>query len=138
MAGTEKLDEAFDRFERALRQFEGAVGRTQQTEKRAETLAGEAVVPAEGMVLPETYLHERGTARAVLAELYGRGPYHIREGGSVPVCEVFQRHLGAYSVMFGFGLHDEHFHAPNEFFRLSSLDRGMVAHGRLLEKLGQG
>ena len=42
MAGTEKLDEALDRFERALRQFEGAVGRTQQTEKRAETLAGEA------------------------------------------------------------------------------------------------
>ncbi|MFO1122109.1 MAG: DUF4164 family protein [Hyphomicrobiales bacterium] len=42
MAETEKLDEAFDRFERALRHFEAAVGRTHQTEKRAETLASEA------------------------------------------------------------------------------------------------
>ena len=33
---------AFDRFERALRHFEAAVGRTHQTEKRAETLASEA------------------------------------------------------------------------------------------------
>jgi len=77
-------------------------------------------------------------ARDVLAELYGREPYHIREGGSVPICEVFERYLGAPSVMFGFGLHDEHFHAPNEFFRLSSFDRGQVAHGKLLERLGQG
>ncbi len=36
--------------------------------ERAETLAGGAVVPAEGMVLPDTYLHERGMTRAAVLE----------------------------------------------------------------------
>lgn len=33
-----------------------------------DTLSGEAVVPAEGAVLPETYLHERGMSRAAMLE----------------------------------------------------------------------
>lgn len=36
--------------------------------ERTETLSGDAVVPAEGMALPDTYLHERGTPRAVVLE----------------------------------------------------------------------
>lgn len=36
--------------------------------ERTETLAGDAVVPAEGAVLPDTYLHERGTPRAAVLE----------------------------------------------------------------------
>jgi UPF0755 protein len=39
---------------------------------RTDTLAGDAVVPAEGTTLPETYLHERGTTRAALAERAAR------------------------------------------------------------------
>lgn len=77
-------------------------------------------------------------AAAVLTELYGREPYQIRMGGSVPVTDIFLRHLGAYSVSFGFGLNDERFHAPDEFFRVASFDRGQVAYCMLLEKLGEG
>ena len=77
-------------------------------------------------------------AREVLSELYGREPYIIRMGGSVPVTEIFLRHLGAYSVAFGFGLNDERFHAPDEFFRLVSFERGQVAYCKLLERLAQG
>lgn len=40
------------------------------------TLAGPAVVPAEGMVLPDTYLHERGTARAAVVERATRAMEH--------------------------------------------------------------
>ncbi len=36
--------------------------------ERAETLAGDPVVPPEGMVLPDTYLHERGTPRAAVLD----------------------------------------------------------------------
>ena len=75
--------------------------------------------------------------REVLTEMYGREPYHVRSGGSVPVTELFQRHLGAYSVGLGFGLHDEQIHAPDEFFRLSSFEKGPVAYCMTLEKLGQ-
>ena len=42
MADTQKLDEAFERFEMALRQFEAAIGIKHETEKRAAALETEA------------------------------------------------------------------------------------------------
>jgi len=74
-------------------------------------------------------------AEAVLTELYGKAPYYLRIGGSIPVCELFLSILGAYTVNFAFGLMDEQIHAPDEFFRLSSFRRGPVAYGKLLHKL---
>ncbi len=76
-------------------------------------------------------------ATAVLQELYGKAPYHARVGGSIPVCELFLSHLGAYTVGFAFGLGDEQIHAPNEFFRLSSFRRGPVAYCKILHKLAE-
>jgi acetylornithine deacetylase/succinyl-diaminopimelate desuccinylase-like protein len=76
-------------------------------------------------------------ADRVLTELYGKRPYYTRTGGTVPVYDLFRSTLGVYTVSFGFGLHDEQFHAPDEFFRLSSFDRGQQAYGLLLEELGQ-
>jgi acetylornithine deacetylase/succinyl-diaminopimelate desuccinylase-like protein len=75
-------------------------------------------------------------AAAVLTELYGRAPYHTRTGGTVPVLAMFLEHLGAHSVSFGFSLKDERIHAPNEFFRLASFERGPIAFARLLLALG--
>ena len=74
-------------------------------------------------------------AEAVLTELYGKAPYYLRIGGSIPVCELFLSILGAYTVNFAFGLMDEQIHAPDEFFRLSSFRRGPVAYGKLLHRL---
>lgn len=76
-------------------------------------------------------------ARRVLAELYGREPYYTRSGGSIPVCDLFRTHLGADTVIFGFGLDDEQFHAPDEFYRLASFERGQRAYILLLEELGR-
>jgi acetylornithine deacetylase/succinyl-diaminopimelate desuccinylase-like protein len=77
------------------------------------------------------------SARAVLAELYGKAPYAIRMGGTLPICDLFLRQLNAYTVFFAFALEDEQFHAPDEFFRLSSFERGQQAYGRLLHRLGE-
>jgi len=76
-------------------------------------------------------------AAEVLREVYGKEPYYVRTGGTVPVFELFRTHLGAYTVEFAFGLPDEQVHAPNEFFRISSWDRGQVAYCKLLERLGR-
>jgi len=76
-------------------------------------------------------------AAAVLTEIYGKSPYIVRLGGSIPVCELFLDILGAYTVNFGFALMDEQMHAPDEFFRLSSFRRGQVAYGKLLHRLGE-
>jgi acetylornithine deacetylase/succinyl-diaminopimelate desuccinylase-like protein len=76
-------------------------------------------------------------AAKVLTELYGRPPYHVGSGGSVPVCELFQQYLGVYTIGFGFALDDEQFHAPNEFYRLESFYRGQRGYCMLLERLGR-
>lgn len=76
-------------------------------------------------------------AGEVLAELYGTPPLRTRTGGSVPVTAIFRRYLDAYTITFAFGLNDEQFHAPDEFFRLGSFERGQRAYCRLLERLGQ-
>ena len=74
-------------------------------------------------------------ARAVLAELYGTEPYAIASGGSIPILNMFERYLGAKTVIFAFALEDEGAHGPNEFFRLASYERGKVAYCRLLDRL---
>lgn len=71
----------------------------------------------------------------VLAELYGREPYYTRTGGTIPVCDLFLQNLGAYLVGFAFGLEDEGFHAPNEFFRLENFRRSQDAYCRVLHRL---
>lgn len=71
----------------------------------------------------------------LLEEMYGKNPLPSRTGGSVPILAFFRESLDAYSVGFGFGLPDEGIHGPDEFFRLSSFERGQHAYVRLLERL---
>jgi len=74
-------------------------------------------------------------AASVLRDLYGKKPYQIRSGGTIPVNALFLQYLGVYTIVFGFGLEDECQHSPNEFFRLSGYDYGQKAYGMLLERL---
>ncbi len=76
-------------------------------------------------------------AAAVLTEFYGREPYQTRSGGSIPITGVFLEQLGIDTIGFGFGIEDENYHAPDEFFRLASFRKGQRAYGRLLEELGK-
>jgi acetylornithine deacetylase/succinyl-diaminopimelate desuccinylase-like protein len=76
-------------------------------------------------------------AGSVLEELYGKAPYLVRTGGSIPIISLFLKELGVYTVSFGFSLEDENLHAPNEFFRISSFERGQKGYGLLLDQLAQ-
>jgi acetylornithine deacetylase/succinyl-diaminopimelate desuccinylase-like protein len=49
---------------------------------------------------------------------FGALPVFIRSGGSIPVVSTFQELLGCPAVLMGFGLPDDHIHAPNEKFHL--------------------
>ena len=75
-------------------------------------------------------------AGQVLREIYGKEPYRIRVGGSIPVMSMLLDALGVHATMFAFGLDDEQIHAPNEFFRLSSFRRSQESYCQLLESLG--
>ncbi len=76
-------------------------------------------------------------AGTVLKSLYGKDPYQIRMGGTIPANALFLDTLGRYTIVFAFGLEDELQHSPNEFFRLSGYERGQKAYGMLLEELGE-
>lgn len=74
-------------------------------------------------------------AAAVHREIYGKEPFYVRSGGSIPFCSLFRDVLGVYTVNFAFGLNDERAHAPDEFWRLSSFERGKTAYCMLLHEL---
>lgn len=62
-----------------------------------------------------------------LETVWGKRPYFKREGGSIPVVETLQTLLGVESVIGGFGLPDDNFHAPNEKLHLPTWYKGIEA-----------
>lgn len=76
-------------------------------------------------------------AASVLKDLYGMEPYSVRMGGTIPANGIFLEHLGAYTMVFAFGLPDERQHSPNEFFRLSNFKRAQNAYAMILERLAE-
>jgi acetylornithine deacetylase/succinyl-diaminopimelate desuccinylase-like protein len=76
-------------------------------------------------------------ADAALQATYGVRPIVVRMGGTVPIAELFQRHLGLDTVFFSFSTADEDFHAPNEFFRVHRLHEGLDAWARYWDILGE-
>jgi acetylornithine deacetylase/succinyl-diaminopimelate desuccinylase-like protein len=76
-------------------------------------------------------------ADAALRATYGVRPLVVRMGGTVPISELFQRHMGLDTVFFSFSTADEDFHAPNEFFRVHRLHEGLEAWARYWEILGE-
>jgi acetylornithine deacetylase/succinyl-diaminopimelate desuccinylase-like protein len=79
----------------------------------------------------------RAAAAAELRREKGAEPAVTRLGGTVPITTIFQEQLGMDSLMFGLASPDEDAHAPNEFFRLSSLDEGLRLWPLLLAELGR-
>jgi acetylornithine deacetylase/succinyl-diaminopimelate desuccinylase-like protein len=74
-------------------------------------------------------------ASRALEKAFGRAPVFIREGGSIPIVQVFQEVFGAPVVLLGFGLPGENAHAPNEWFSLDNYRRGTDAIARLYDEL---
>ncbi|GAB4122093.1 MAG: dipeptidase [Roseiflexaceae bacterium] len=91
---------------------------------------------ADAYLMPADHWGNRATSD-VLKQMYGREPYYTRTGGSIPVCTLFQKQLGAYTVNFAFGLNDERAHSPDEFFRLSSFRQSQDGYCVLLHRLAQ-
>jgi len=65
------------------------------------------------------------TAGFAYKKAFGAYPVFIRSGGSIPVVNAFQEHLGIPAVLMGFGLPDDRIHAPNEKFHLPNFYRGI-------------
>ncbi len=75
-------------------------------------------------------------ALGVLEQATGQKAYPSRAGGTIPITAIFKEMLGMDSMTFGLAKPDEDVHAPNEFFRLDSFDRGLTTWPMLLTALG--
>ena len=73
----------------------------------------------------------------VLAEVFGKAPYEIRTGGSIPVVPIFKRILGAPTVFTGSGTNDSNLHAPNEFVYVRNIHRGTRVLAKVLPRLAR-
>lgn len=76
-------------------------------------------------------------ARQAIAQVYGVNPVNIRMGGSIPVVVTFDQVLKAPTVLLGFALPDERFHAPNEYFTLENFHRGTETLVDLWQRLSR-
>ncbi|MGA1306703.1 MAG: dipeptidase [Candidatus Kapaibacteriota bacterium] len=76
-------------------------------------------------------------ASKALKEAYGKEPYFTREGGSIPVCIIFDTILKAPTVLMGFGLQDENAHSPDEHFDLQNFSLGMKAASLFYVNMGE-
>jgi acetylornithine deacetylase/succinyl-diaminopimelate desuccinylase-like protein len=75
---------------------------------------------------------------AAVTEVFGKAPLYLREGGSVPIIADIKRVLGLDSVMLGLFLPEDNLHAPNESFKLSIMQKGMVVSQKVLMALAAG
>lgn len=76
-------------------------------------------------------------AATALRATYGRDPVRVRAGGTLPVADLVKRALGTWLVFFAFGEPDNLVHAPNEFLRLRTFDRGTRAYIRFFDELAK-
>jgi len=73
-----------------------------------------------------------------IADVWGRPPLYLREGGSVGLIADLNQVLGLDAVMMGLFLPEDNLHAPNESFHLGVMERGIEASQRMLEELAKG
>ncbi len=76
-----------------------------------------AVIPTDSV--------EIEAAKKAFTEAWGKEPVLTREGGSIPIVELFQRELKLDSVLMGFGLGEDAIHSPNESYGIYNYLKGI-------------
>lgn len=64
-------------------------------------------------------------ASKAFEEAWGKVPVPMREGGSIPIVNLFERELGLKSVLMGFGLDSDAIHSPNENYQVFNFFKGI-------------
>jgi acetylornithine deacetylase/succinyl-diaminopimelate desuccinylase-like protein len=89
---------------------------------------------ARAYAMPLEHPALEAAARSMEA-VYGKRPFPMWMGATVPAAEAFVSALGMWCLYFAFAEFDNHQHAPHEFYRIETLRRGTAATVRLLAAL---
>ncbi len=118
-----------------------------------QTVAGlfsdyvQSIAPS-GVTVEAEYLHGAGAvlidiggpiaecAMQAQEEIWGKRPVRVREGGSIPIVDVFAKVLGKPILLLGYGLPDDRLHSPNEKFNISHFYNGIRTTVRVLDLVG--
>lgn len=73
----------------------------------------------------------------VLRELFGREPYVVRTGGTVPATGIFKDELGIDTATLGWSLPGSGAHAPNEWYRVEDYFLGRAGYAALIDRLAR-
>lgn len=100
---------------------------TKYFEKIAPKNVKVRVTPHHGgmpYVLPSN-TKEFFAAKKAMETAFGKEVLPYRSGGSIPITAMFERVLGAKSVLMGFGLDSDAIHSPNEHYGLYNFYKGI-------------
>jgi acetylornithine deacetylase/succinyl-diaminopimelate desuccinylase-like protein len=100
---------------------------------RIEVHAGHG---AEPYLVPPTGPQSQAALRA-LKLAFNHEPVVMREGGSIPIVNVFKRILKADALMLGLALPDDNPHSPNEKFDLDCFAKGQLMGAYLWQELAR-
>ena len=64
-------------------------------------------------------------AKKAMEMAFGKEVLPYRSGGSIPITSLFEKVLGAKSVLMGFGLDSDAIHSPNEHYGLYNFYKGI-------------
>jgi len=81
--------------------------------------------------------HEIKVAVKSMHEAFRKDVVFMREGGSIPITEIFQNVLKAPPVLMGFGLPSDNVHSPNESFSVENFWGGIKASAIFLNEIAK-
>ncbi|TVP45547.1 MAG: dipeptidase [Mongoliibacter sp.] len=64
-------------------------------------------------------------ADLAVQDVFGKSAIPTREGGSIPICSLFQQELGLDPILLGFGLDTDALHSPNEHYGVKNYFMGI-------------
>jgi len=86
----------------------------------------------EAAVTPTDSVEYKAAAKA-METTFGKKPIPQRGGGSIPIVALFEKVLGAKSILMGFGLDSDGLHSPNEHYGLFNYYKGIETIPYFLE-----
>ena len=75
-------------------------------------------------------------AAVAVGKAFGTPPCLVRSGGTNPAVGAFHHTFRVPTALVGFGLPDDHIHAPNEKFHLPNFHKGIATSIRFLQEVG--
>ena len=64
-------------------------------------------------------------AKKAIETTFGKSPFPVRGGGSIPICSILENELGIKIVFMGFGLDSDNLHSPNEKYGIENFYKGI-------------